>query len=320
MFKKIISLIAAASCVFTVSQTAFAWGRTVIDTSDAVQIYKAAEQDKDNPEIERTYYADRDKNKLDGKRLYGNFSEAYAPEPKLLLADFKDGGAYFVNGFTKNSKGKRYYTQGERAYGWKKIGGYWYHFDIQSGYMDTGRTKICGAVYTFDEKGRWTKRVSKSGLAPEDFSLKVTGAIQNGFDTAQKKLYYGWTESGVAETDVKIPAADRQILWCMYLESGFEWGCKETFDYDYRFDFYIRFIPDEDYLVFYSEPEVVRTLTVNAGGKTADIKYNTDTDQIAFLDEKAHRAWLLHKQYWEYYCGLEEKYPYIGEEQICYLE
>ena len=48
---------------------------------------------------------------------------------------------------------KRYYTRGERAYGWKKINGYWYHFNTKSGYMDTGRTKICGSVYEFDENG-----------------------------------------------------------------------------------------------------------------------------------------------------------------------
>lgn len=322
MFKKIISFMAAAACTVSISLTAFAWdeSKIIVDTSGAVQIYQVREQDKDDPTRATVYYADKDGNKLDGKRLYGNFADKYELTPRLLLADFEDGKANFVYGFTKSSKGRRYYTRGERAYGWKKIDGYWYHFDTKTGYAATGKTKICGSVYEFDEKGRWTNRVSKSGFAPEDFSVSFSTNADNGFNTAEKKLYYGWTEDGVAEADVKISARDKQILWCMFLESGFELGGRENFDYDYRFDFYISFLPDQEYLVFFSEPETVYTLTFNAGGKAADIKYNTDTEQIALLDEKAFGAWLLNKQYWEYFGALKEKYPYSGDKEIMALE
>lgn len=323
MFKKIISFIAAAACTASIAQTAFAWDgsiKPVVDTGGAVQIYSVSEQDEDDPNVSRFFYCDKDGNHLNGL-VYGDFADENELAPKLLMADFDDGKANFVYGFTKNSKGKRYYTRGERAYGWKKIGGYWYHFDVKSGYMDTGRTKICGAVYTFDEKGRWQNRVSKSGLAPEDFSLRVTGAIRNGFDTSEKKLYYGWAGGSVAEANVKISPRDRQILWCMFLESGFELGGKESFDWKYMDNFCEETLPkDSGYSLYGSDPEVVHTITVTAGGKTATVKYNTDAAQIALLDEKAYHAQLLENQYWAYFRELEEKYPYSGEEEIDYLD
>lgn len=324
MFKKIISFIMAAACTAAVAQTASAWDgsvKTVTDTSGAVQIYQVSEQDKDNPAIGHVYYADKDGNKLSGKRLYGNFADEDSAAPKLLLADFKDGTANFVTGFTKGSGGRRYYTRGERAYGWKKIGGYWYHFDTKTGYAATGKVKICGYTYEFDGKGRWLKRVSNKGKAPADFSVSIRGAVSNGFDTAKKRLYHGRTGSGVQEAKIKIPAADRQILWCMYLESGFEAGTEEVFDEKYINSVFGKLFPkDSSYSFYSSDPETVYNITINASGKTSGISYNTDTDQIALLDEKAFRAALLNKQYWEYYNGLREKYPYTGSEEFDYID
>lgn len=322
MFKKIISFIVAAACTASIAQTAFAWDgsiKTVVDTGKVVQIYSVSEPHEDDPNHLSSFYCDKDGNHLNGL-MYGNFAGEYELYPNLLLADFKDGKANFVYGFTKNSKGKRYYTRGERAYGWKKINGYWYHFDVKSGYMDTGRTKICGAVYTFDEKGRWQNRVSKSGLAPEDFSVKVTGAIRNGFDTSEKKLYYGWAGGSVAEANVKISPRDRQILWCMFLESGFEAGAETIIDLESVRDFLEKSMPDLDGVYYASDPKLVSTIKVTAGSLTSEITYDQDVAQAALLDENAYHAWLLEKQYWAYFRELEEKYPYSGEEEIDYLD
>lgn len=323
MFKKIISFILAAACTAAVAQTAFAWDgsvKTVNDSSRAVHIYTTAVQDENDPNLYSVFYTDKDGNKLNG-RIYGDFADENELAPRLLLADFKDGKANFVYGFTKNSAGRRYYTRGERAYGWKKINGYWYHFDVKSGYADTGKTKICGAVYTFDENGRWMNRVSKSGIAPKDFNVSISNGNSRGFDTAEKKLYYGWKSSGVQEAKIKIPAADRQILWCMYLESGFEAGTEEVFDEKYINSVFGKLFPkDSSYSFYSSDPETVYNITINASGKTSGISYNTDTDQIALLDEKAFRAALLNKQYWEYYNGLKEKYPYTGSEEFDYID
>lgn len=324
MFKKIISFIMSAACTAAVAQTASAWDvsvKTVTDTSGAVQIYRVSEQDKDKPYLEHVYYADENGNKLDGKRLYGNFADEDSAAPKLILADFKNGTANFVTGFTKSSKGRRYYTSGERAYGWKKIDGYWYHFDTKTGYAATGKTKICGYTYEFDGKGRWLKRVSNKGKAPADFSVSISRPVSQGFDTAKKRLYYGSTLSGVQEAKIKIPAADRQILWCMYLESGFEAGTEEVFNEKYINGVWGKLFPkDSGYSFYVSDPETVYEVTVNAGGKTSQISYDTDTEQIALLDEKAFRAALLNKQYWEYYNGLREKYPYTGSEEFDYID
>lgn len=314
----------AAVCTAVAAQTASAWDssiKTVTDTKGAVQIYRVSEQDKDDPSIGRVYYADKDGNKLNGKRLYGNFADDYSPAPTLLLADFEDGSAHFVTGFTKGSGGRRYYTRGERAYGWKKIGGYWYHFDTKTGYAATGKTKICGYTYEFDGKGRWLNCVSKSGKAPADFSVSFNMPVSKGFDTAKKRLYHGRTLSGYPEAKIKIPAADRQILWCIYLESGFETGTEEVFNEKYINSFFKELFPKKSgYSIYGSDPEEVYETTVSVGGKTSEIRYNTDTEQIALLDEKAFRASLLNKQYREYYIELKEKYPYTGSEEFDYID
>lgn len=320
MFKKIISFIAAAAYAAAFTQTAVTaeskWN-IVVDVSDAVQAYEISEQDENGKQI--YCYTDKDGSRLNGT-LYVN-AAGENDIPWLRLAEFEDGSMErIISGFTKSSKGKRYYESGERVYGWKKIDGYWYHFDTKTGYAATDRTKICGAVYEFDEKGRWTNRVSKNGFAPEDFSVNFSTNASSGFDTAEKKLYYGWAGNGIAEADIKISAKDKQILWCMFLESGFERDGKEIFDLEYM-DHFCKIIPDDCETEFYeTEPETVYTVTVTAGGKTAKIEYNTDTEQIALLDEKSYRASLLCGGYRSYFGELEEKYPYSGDDQIFYLE
>lgn len=319
-FKKIIAVAAAAVSAATVLSCTVCAGyadgwETVVDKSGLVQVYRVEEQDRDDPSIGHVFYADKDSKKLNG-RMYANFSDEYSAAPRFLMVDFDDGKiGQYVSGFTKSSAGKRYYIKGERAYGWYKIKGYWYHFDIKSGYMDTGKTKIGGAFYTFDEKGRWTYRVSKDGVAPKDFSVRFIGNPHKGFDTAEKKLYYGISEddNSTAEASVKIPARDRQILWCMYLESGFEQGSSETFDEDYMIDFCKSFFPaDSEVSAYSSVPVIVYDITVSVGDTSTKIAYNVDADQIALIDEKTFRADLLYSGYGRYFAELKEKYPYMG--------
>lgn len=316
MFKKIIAFAAAAASAVTVLSCTVSAGytdnwETVVDKSGLVQ----ALLDESEPYISTVAYTDEKGERLNGL-LYANFSNRDSIAPNFRLAEFDNGMIkQYVTGFTKSSAGKRYYIKGERAYGWHKIKGYWYHFDIKSGYMDTGKTTIGGAVYTFDENGRWTYRVSKDGVAPKDFSVRYTGEIHNGFDTAEKKLYYGISEedTGIAEASVKIPARDRQILWCMYCESGFEQGSSVTFDESYINDFCKGFFPADSEVVGYSSlPEIVYNITVSVGDTSMKIAYNTDADQIALIDEKTFRADLLYSGYGRYFAELKEKYPYTG--------
>ncbi|MCM1024516.1 MAG: hypothetical protein NC395_10725 [Prevotella sp.] len=326
MFKKITALIAAAvsaaaalSCTVSAGYTD-GW-ETVVDKSGIVQAYRVELPDENDPNISTVYYADESGERLDGL-LYANFSNRDSIAPNFRLTEF-DGGkvSRYVTGFTQSAKGKRYYIRGERAYGWHRIKGYWYHFNTRNGYMDTGKTVIGGSVYSFDEKGRWTYRVSKDGLAPEDFSVRFISNGGRGFDTDEKKIYYGYKENGegAAEASVKISARDRQILWCMYLESGFEQGCEETFDEDYTVGFCESFFkPDTEFEVYSSEPETVWSITVNMGDTSSKLGFNTDADQIALIDEKTFRADLLYSGYGRYLSELEEKYPYAGEPLMTY--
>lgn len=335
MLKKIIAFAAAAvSAVSVLSCTAWAGntdGRefaaddmvrcegyidkweTVVDKSGLIQAYRVELPDENDPTVGTVYYADKNNKKLNGL-LYANMAYPDSTVPKFLMAEFKDGNIKrYVSGFTKSSEGKRYYINGERAYGWHKIKGCWYHFNTKSGYMDTGKTTVGGSVYTFDEKGRWTYRVSKDGLAPKDFFVRFIGNPSDGFDTKDKKLYYGQNEDGTAETSIKISVRDRQILWCMYLESGFAQGSGETFDEDYITGFCESFFePDVEFDVYSSIPEIVYDIAVNVGDTSAKLSYNTDAEQIALIDEKTFRAGLLYGGYGRYLKELKEKYPYEG--------
>lgn len=317
--KKIIAFAAAAVFSATVLSCTVCAGyvddwETVVDKSGLVQAYRVELPDENDPTLGTVYYADKNYKKLNGL-LYANMAYPDSTAPKFLMVEFDDGNIkQYVSGFTKSSEGKRYYINGERAYGWHKIKGHWYHFNTKNGYMDTGKTTICGAVYTFDKNGRWTYRVSKDGIAPKDFSVRFIGGPSNGFDTTEKKLFYGLNENGTAEASVKISARDRQILWCMYLESGFEQGSSEVFDEKYIYSFCESFFdPEDEFGVYSSEPEIVYDITVNVGDTSAKIEYNTDSDQIALIDEKTFRADLLYNGYRRYFAELEEKYPYTGE-------
>lgn len=336
MLKKFIAFTAAAvSAVSVLSCTAwavYADGRefaaddmvrcegyidkweTVVDKSGLIQAYRVELPDENDPTAHTVYYADKNNQKLNGL-LYANMAYPDSTVPKFLMAEFKDGNIKrYVSGFTKSSEGKRYYINGERAYGWHKIKGCWYHFNTKNGYMDTGKTTISGAVYTFDKNGRWTYRVSKDGIAPKDFSVSIKCTGCDGFDTKEKKLYYGQNEDGTAETSIKISARDRQILWCMYLESGFAQGSGETFDEDYITGFCESFFESNvEFEVYSSIPEIVYDIAVNVGDTSAKLSYNTDAEQIALIDEKTFRAGLLYGGYGRYLKELKEKYPYEGE-------
>lgn len=116
MFKKIISFIAAAAYAAAFTQTAVTaeskWN-IVVDVSDAVQAYEISEQDENGKQI--YCYTDKDGSRLNGT-LYVN-AAGENDIPWLRLAEFEDGGMErIISGFTKSSKGKRYYESGEEKY------------------------------------------------------------------------------------------------------------------------------------------------------------------------------------------------------------
>ncbi|MDE7288876.1 MAG: hypothetical protein K2N71_05140, partial [Oscillospiraceae bacterium] len=121
---------------------------------------------------------------------------------------------------------------------------------------------------------------------------------------AKKEVFY----SPLFSLNVKIPAADRQILLCMYLESGFETGAAEKIDFEYMENFIEEFrygqSIDAEHSIY--GRKIVDKITVTASNSTAEIIFDCDAEQISLLDEKAYRAWLLDKQYSDYYHVLEK--------------
>ena len=265
------------------------------------------------------YYLDKDGEVVTGRSLlYCDRSYEYdmGLDMRMRTVDKKTGKITgYYTGFTKNSKGKRYYFSGERIYGWYKVGNSWYHFD-EKGYADTGRVKICGAYYTFDKNGKWTGKVSKRGVAPTDFKLTFT-TRGGAFDT-DGYIYYGdGAESEDAvfkryEAQVKFSGRDRQIFYCMLLESGFADGKEYKFDEKYLSEKAKQMTEKSGKEIYMSatDPETVYTMKYTFNGISGSVAFGFDSRQITHFDKECFDAYCFAKSagdYRTYY--LYDKYP-----------
>ena len=262
------------------------------------------------------YYVDKNGKKVTGYSLLyiDNSMEGDVGANMRMMSVDKETGEIQGNyeGFTKSGKGRRYYRNGERVYGWHKIGNYWYHFD-RNGYADTGRVKICGSYYTFDKKGRWLNKVSKDGIAPKDFKLSVeTSYGMSAFDT-DGYIYYGEDYDNKKYTkSIKFSNRDRQMFYCMLLESGFSEGKDYDFGSTYMSEFISKYSEktEEELFSWATEPESVYTMSYTLNGKSGSVEFGYDSVQITHLDEDCFKAYRFTEgiaDYRRYY--LYEKYP-----------
>ena len=258
------------------------------------------------------YYLDKNGEVVTGRNLLycdrSDENELYS-DMRMRTADKKTGRitGYFT-GFTKGKAGKRYYVSGERIYGWYKVGNNWYHFD-EKGYADTGRVKICGAYYTFDKNGKWTGKVSKSGIAPKDFKLEVSDIHgMSSFDT-DGYIFYGEDYDDKKYTaDVKFSARDRQIIYCMFLESGFVTGGKTELGYS-MLDDYLEGV-NEDVMAWETEPAFGFVIKATVGGKTSEIRYDRVCKQVMHVNKDCFNAYNFAENLFSYKTNtLYKKFP-----------
>ncbi len=257
-------------------------------------------------------YVDEKGNPVTGKSLiyFDNSNEnEVGSDMRMIKVDKKTGELEsWYTGFTKSSKGRCYYNFGTRVYGWYKVGNYWYHFD-ENGYADTGRTKICGAYYTFDKNGKWTGKVSKNGVAPKDFSLEVSDIHgMSSFDT-EGNIYYGSDWDGKKYTaDVKFSARDKQVIYCMFLESGFETGGNVKLGFG-EIENYMKDV-EEDILAWETEPAFGFVIKATVGGKTAEISYDEVCRQVMHVNEDCFNAYNFAESLSDYKTNtLYKKFP-----------
>lgn len=277
------------------------------------EIRRVSEKTGENTASVSYYYYDESNNIVKDKGLlYIDYSSSdeISYDMRMVNVEKSTGklkGSY--TGFTSSSDGRRYYNNGRRIYGWYKVGKSWYHFD-KNGYADTGRVKICNSYYTFDEKGKWTGKVSKKGLAPDNFSLSFSNGL-SAFNT-DGYIYYGsdWDDNKYEKT-VKLSARDKQAIYCMLLESGFSENAK----YDY---YYLRDKTSEytkacgnDELSFYeSSSEIINHAEITCGEKSFKISFSNDCIQITHFDESAFKAFILTENLSDYRTEyLYSKYP-----------
>ena len=153
--------------------------------------------------------------------------------------------------------------------------------------MDIGKTKICGVTYVFDENGKWTGRVGKSGLCPEDFSLNIKLNLGGSGFSSDGTIYYGETvENGMYSADVKISNRDRQIIYCMLVESNAVDNSEKLIDYDYYSNRVFEYIPEE-FGIEETEPASVYTINANVDGESYEFVFNLDAYQIVHFDQDA---------------------------------
>lgn len=278
-----------------------------IDTKNIVQLYFDGE-----------LYKNSKGENINGL-IYADFSYPDELSCDLKMAKFNDGTvSKYYTGFTKDKNGKRYYDKGKRIYGWYKIEGNWYHFDMYNGYMSTGKTKICGTTYSFDNSGKWNGKLTKSGLVPDNFGVSFINNNNQGFNTNEKKIYYGNTENGIAGNSVKISKRDLQVLYCMYLESGFKPDTKNVFDEQYMIDFLEENYGEYGYYITISS--IFYDINIHIGGNNSEIIFNLDDAQIYMYDINVYNAKYLYEGYSHFFTELKNKYPYTGNEPIIMLE
>ena len=261
------------------------------------------------------YYVDENGEPVTGYSLLYidySYSSEIGSEMRMMLIDEKTGEIEsYYTGFTKSSKGRRYYLRGERIYGWYKIGSYWYHFD-ENGYADTGRVKICGAYYTFDEKGRWQNKVSKSGCAPEDFTLYIEDIHgMSGYST-DGYIYYGEDYDGKEYTkNIKFSVRDRQVMYCMFLESGIAAGEETKYDDIYKLcEKHIRGEGTEHLEIWELEPAFGFKVTVTCDGESTKLVFNDTCSQFCHRDEDWFDAYRFTENLYGYRLNyLYKKFP-----------
>ncbi len=304
--EKIISvLIAAATTISALTLTASAgWiheGDTpLIDVTPSV-----------NKKIVRdggTYLIDNNGDRISGI-AYGDFRYRDEFRYDMRMAEFDENGDFdrFYNGFTKDKYGKRYYAEGIRAYGWRKIGGNWYHFDRETGYMDTGRVKICDVSYVFDKSGKWTGKVGKNGLCPEDFSIGIQSNLGGAGFSSDNTICYGeTTENEMYSVDIKISKRDRQALYCMLLESNAIDNSVKNIDNKYFNKRISEYVTDE---ISTEETISPRVYTINTivDGKSYEFKFDLDAYQIIHFDQDALDVSFLYESVQSFHNWLYER-------------
>lgn len=253
---------------------------------------------------------------------------------RTFMRKFNSDGTLdcFYTGYISDKNGKRYYHDGRLVLGWYKTKEGWRHFD-GDGYMSTGKTKICDTNYYFDENGLWTGKYEKSGKVPDDFNICFkynTDFGIEGFDSNTLEVLYGtamWEELkdgylvGNSSEKIKISQRDKQILYCMFLESGFpEADLSRPLNDEYLHEFmdkynkdengYIKKFDDVGHFLTYNEDKKVCEITVTANGKKYSIKYGSSLiGQLASKDETAGAVIFLGDSLSYYNAMLRGKYP-----------
>lgn len=334
-FRKLTALFLAAVTAASLSVSASA-GYVKEGTTPLIDIKQSVKGEfrRENPDGTGRAFLYNEKGEIiKGKSLvYLDMSSEYELGFRMRMYRFdKETGQFTAEtytGFTKDKNGRRYYDKGIRIIGWYKVGNSWYHFN-KNGYADTGKVKIAGVRYTFDEKGKWTGKVAKSGAVPEDFKLEISeNLLRKGFSTDGVISYGNIYDENYDKTkytaDVKITNRDKQVIYSMFMESGMGNSEKTAIDDKYfnskPINDYFADAPEEaDYAI--CDPQEIITVKVTAKGKTSELQYYPDFgDLIIHFDETAYNSYNITNNLTGYYNNIRAKNPPRDDVEYFYLD
>ena len=165
-----------------------------------------------------TYYLDEDGyrvygwQEINGDKYYFSTSSGYMRTGRAtidgVLYDFDEDGKLIGEvkvGFIKTPEGTYYLTaNGTMLKGWQEIDGATYYFSYENGYMRTGRTRIGGELYDFDEDGKLIGKVQTGFIeTPEGtYYLTANGTMLKGWQEIDGATYYFSYENGYMRTGI----------------------------------------------------------------------------------------------------------------------
>ncbi|MCH5193621.1 MAG: hypothetical protein J1F11_06645 [Oscillospiraceae bacterium] len=136
-----------------------------------------------------------------------------------ILTKTDKSGTYGYTGKVKIGGKTKFYDNGIRWTGWRKIKDKWYYFDPDNdGIMAEGKAKTSLGYYYLDEDGAWNGKLSKSAKYPDDFDFMMSDYVAESMSGCEINTFEGLIKVPDMYNDdhsrkIKLSKKDKQIFY-----------------------------------------------------------------------------------------------------------